>query len=302
MTVRACVSALLAAASLAAGQATAANAAPGREACTALAQRSTADVRVTEAQWQPAGSLPAGPGNAAIAVPEHCLVRLMVNARPSNVPDMGYGIGIEVRLPSQWNGRLLVQGGGGMNGSLLPAVGRVAGFPAAIERGFAVVSTDSGHQGRSAIDSRFGVDQQAKLDFAYQGIERATRESKSVLSQFYGRKADRSYFMGCSTGGREALLAAQRLPLQFDGVVSGNAARDFTRLVTHQIWSLQTVTRISPRDAAGKPDLSRAFSDAQLQAVSAAVLKECDALDGLRDGMINDHAACRFTPKVLVCG
>ncbi len=207
-----------------------------------------------------------------------------------------------MRLPLAWNGRLLVQGGGGMNGSLLPAIGAVAGHTSALERGFATVSTDSGHQGRSSIDSRFGVDQQAKLDFAYQGVERATREAKSVLGAYYGRKAHHSYFMGCSTGGREALLAAQRLPLEFDGVISGNAARNFTRLVSNQIWSLQQVTRIAPRDARGKPDLSRTYTDAQLDAASKAVLAKCDALDGLRDGMINDYKACTFSPKSLVCG
>ena len=274
----------------------------GREACGALMQRSTPDIQVKEAQWQSATPLPAAPGSPAVTAPEHCLVRLMINARPSNLPDMGFGTGVEIRLPRDWNGRLLVQGGGGMNGSLLPAVGRVAGYSSALERGFAVVSTDSGHQGRSALDSRFGVDQQAKLDFAYQAVERATRESKSVLAAYYGRKADHSYFMGCSTGGREALLAAQRLPFEFDGVVSGNAARNFTRVVSNQIWSLQTVTRIAPLDATGHRDLSRAFTDPQLNAVSNAVLEKCDALDGLRDGMINDYKACRFSPKTLVCG
>lgn len=274
----------------------------GAEACTGLRTKSTATLQVKEAQWQMASSQPAGPGAPPLALPEHCLVRLMINARPSNLPDMGYGTGIEIRLPRDWNGRLLVQGGGGMNGSLLPAVGRVAGSPSALERGFAVVSTDSGHQGRSALDSRFAVDQQAKLDFAYQAIERATRESKGMLASFYGRSADHSYFMGCSTGGREALLAAQRLPLEFDGVVSGNAARNFTRLVSNQVWSLQTVTRIAPLDANGHPDPSRAFTDAQLGAVSKAVLDQCDALDGLRDGMINDYKACRFSPQAMICG
>lgn len=273
-----------------------------QEQCSALSKRSTPELQVTMAQWQTGIAAAGAPAGGVSSGPEHCLVRLMINARPSGLPEMGYGTGVELRLPRDWNGRLLVQGGGGMNGSLAPAVGRVGGFPSALERGFAVVSTDGGHQGRSNIDSRFGVDQQAKLDFAYQAIERATREGKTLVGTYYGRKADHSYFMGCSTGGREAMLAAQRLPLEFDGVISGNAARDFTRLVTQQVWSLQQVTRIAPRNDAGQPDLSRAFSDAQLQGVSTAVLQQCDALDGLRDGMINDYQACRFEPKSLSCG
>jgi feruloyl esterase len=226
----------------------------------------------------------------------------MLDARASNLEDMSYGTGIEMRLPANWNHRFLFQGGGGLNGVLLPAVGSVGGFPSALSRGFAVVSTDSGHRGKNSIDSRFGVDQQAKLDFAYQAVARTTREAKSLVQRFYGQKPDYSYYMGCSTGGREAMLAAQRLPLEFDGVVAGNPSYNLTRVAINQIWSLQTVTRIAPKDASGTPDLSRAFSDVQLKAVSNAVLQKCDALDGLRDGMINDFQACHFDPKPMVCG
>ncbi len=128
----------------------------------------------------------------------------------------------------------------------------------ALTRGFEVVSTESGHRGKNAIDSRFGVDQQAKLDFAGQAVARTTQEAKSLLSRFYGKKPEFSYYMGCSTGGREAMLAAQRLPLEFDGVVAGNPSYNLTRIAVNQVWSLQTVTRIAPKgDAAsgGKPDL-----------------------------------------------
>jgi len=108
--------------------------------------------------------------------------------------------------------------------------------------------------------------------------------------------------MGCSTGGREAMLAAQRLPLEFDGVVSGNASFNLTRVAANQVWSLQTVTRIAPRDANGKPQLFAAFTDAQLKAVSDSVLRQCDGLDGLEDGMINDFKKCPFDPASLKCG
>ncbi len=215
---------------------------------------------------------------------------------------MRYGTGIEVRLPEQWNQRLLFQGGGGLNGVLNPAFGNVAGFPSALARGFAVISTDGGHRGRNNIDARFGVDQQAKLDFAYQAVERSTREAKSLLQKFYERKPAYSYFMGCSTGGREAMMAAQRMPIEFDGVVAGNPSFNLTRIAANQVWSLQAVTRIAPRDAAGRPMLYAAFSDVQLRAVSDAVLQRCDALDGLRDGMVNDFQACTFDPRQLVCG
>jgi Tannase and feruloyl esterase len=273
-----------------------------RSACSSLASLSAADFKVQTAEWVGATRLTVGPAGTALEVPDHCLFRVTLDPRPSDLDNMSYGTGIELRLPANWNGRFLFQGGGGLNGVLLPAVGAVGAFPSALARGFAVVSTDSGHRGKNALDSRFGVDQQAKLDFAYQAVARTTVQAKSLIARFYGKQPDRSYYMGCSTGGREAMLAAERLPLEFDGVVAGNPSYNLTRVAVNQIWSLQTVARIAPQDATGKPDLSRAFSDEQLKSISAAVLRECDALDGLRDGMINDFQACRFDPKSMVCG
>jgi len=273
-----------------------------RATCSSLASLSSPAFKVEAAEWVAATRLPAGPAGATVEVPDHCLFRVMIDARPSNVEEMSYGTGIELRLPANWNHRFFFQGGGGLNGVLLPAVGAVGTFPSALARGFAVVSTDSGHRGKSAIDSRFGVDQQAKLDFAYQAVARTTTQAKSLITRFYGQKPDYSYYVGCSTGGREAMLAAQRVPLEFDGVVAGNPSYNLTRVAVNQVWSLQQVTRIAPKDTSGKPDLSRAFSDEQLKAASEAALKQCDALDGLRDGMINDFKACQFDPKSLVCG
>jgi feruloyl esterase len=269
--------------------------------CAALSGLSGPGYDVVTAEWNPSQKLEGRNGAPAAELPPHCLFRVTIGARESGMPDMKYGTGIELRLPANWNQRLLFQGGGGLDGVLLPALGTVGSFPSALARGFAVVSTDSGHRGRNSIDTRFAVDQQAKLDFAYQSLERTTHEAKSLLQRFYGRKADYSYFMGCSTGGREAMMAAQRLPLEFDGVVSGNASFNLTRIAANQVFSLQTVNRIAPRDAQGKPLLHAAFTDAQLKAISEAVLQQCDALDGLRDGMINDYKACKFDPRSRVC-
>jgi hypothetical protein len=276
--------------------------ADSRKACESLAALSTQVFRVDTSQWVTASRQPAGPGGAASEVPAHCLFRVTMDPRPSGMENMSYGTGIELRLPQNWNGRLMFQGGGGLDGMLTPALGSVTGFPSALARGFAVVSTDGGHRGRNNVDARFAVDQQAKLDFAYQAVQRTTREAKSLINRYYGRKPDYSYFMGCSTGGREAMMAAQRLPLEFDGVVSGNASFNLTRVAANQIWSLQTVTKVAPKDANGKPKLSEAFTDAQLKAVSTTVLKHCDGLDGIEDGMINDFKACRFDPASLRCG
>lgn len=263
-----------------------------RASCEALAKLDTPAHKVDAAEWVA----------ATPAEPEHCLFRVTLDPRASNQADLRFGIGIELRLPAKWNGRLLFQGGGGLDGVLNPAFGAVNGFPAALARGFAVLSTDGGHRGRNSIDARFAVDQQARLDFAYQAVERSTREAKGLLASVYGRKPDHTYFMGCSTGGREALMAAQRLPFEFDGVVAGNASYNLTRIALNQAFSLQAITRIAPRDASGKPDLPRTYTDAQLKGVADAVLKRCDALDGLADGIINDRRSCRFDPAEQVCG
>jgi hypothetical protein len=274
----------------------------GAAACTALAAESTPDYRIDTAEWIAAGPVQMGPPGNTVDLPAHCLFRATLGARPSDIEDVSFGTGIEVRLPQDWNGRLLVQGGGGLNGVLNAALGNVSGAPSALQRGFAVVSNDGGHRGRNNIDSRFAADQQAKLDFAYQAVERATRETKALLDRYYGRAPDYSYFMGCSTGGREGMMAAERMPLEFDGIVAGNPSWNLTRVAMNQVWSLQTVNRIAPRDASGNALLHEAFSDAQLQAVSAGVVAKCDALDGLADGMINDFQACTFDPAQLQCG
>lgn len=275
---------------------------PGEARCQALRQLSAPGYQVDLAEWVEATPASAAQPGSVTGIPAHCLFRATLEARPSGIEGMQYGTGIELRLPANWNHRLLFQGGGGLNGVLLPAMGNVSGFASALARGFAVVSTDGGHRGRNNIDTRFGVDQQAKLDFAYQAVARSNRESRNLLQRFYGSKPDYAYFMGCSTGGREAMMAAQRLPLEFDGVVAGNPSFNLTRVAVNQAWSLQTVTRLAPRDQAGKPLMHLAFSDAQLKGIAEAVLLQCDALDGLSDGMINDYQACKFDPRNRVCG
>ena len=279
--------------------------AESRTACVALTALDAPRFRVDLAEWVDAsagGPAPGGRGPARAAAPAHCLLQITLDARPSQIEGVtALGIGIELRLPLEWNGRFLFQGGGGLNGSLNPAIGNVSGAPSALARGFSVVSTDSGHRG-SMVDSRFAADQQAKLDFAYQAVQRTTYEAKDIISEYYGNDPEYSYYMGCSTGGREAMLAAQRLPLEFDGVVAGDPAFNLTRIAANQVYSLQTVTSIAPVGPDGTRDLSQAFTDPQLQAVADAVTAECDALDGLADGMINDFEACDFDPASLQCG
>jgi feruloyl esterase len=133
--------------------------------------------------------------------------------RRAGAAGVTYGTRFALALPENWNGRFLFQGGGGLNGSVQPPFGgSAAGGNSGLARGFAVVSTDTGHQGRGGFDGSFRQDQQASLDFAYVAVGRVAEVAKRIIAQHYGKPPDRSYFMGCSTGGREGMLMAQRYP------------------------------------------------------------------------------------------
>lgn len=294
------------------GQAAVPVLAQGRS-CGELAALARPDLRLSRAEAVPAGTLPAeNPGRAALtgeararsALPAHCLVEGTINPR-AGAGGQEFGVGFQLRVPDGWNGRFLFQGGGGLDGVLGEAVGAVpvagALSPPALVRGYAVASTDSGHRGRDNGDASFGLDQQARLDFAYAAIGEVSREARALVAARHGRAPERAYFMGCSNGGRSAMMAAQRFPTQFDGIVAGAPAFRLTRAAVAQIWDLQAFLRAAPRDAEGRPVLAAALSDGDLRLVADAVLRACDATDGLADGSIEAMAACRFDPAVLRC-
>jgi len=276
--------------------------APAR--CAQLAALQLPELVVEEASWVPAGSVNVGPGNAGtpLSLPAHCLFRATLAPRTS-AAGQHLGIGIELRLPAQWNQRFLFQGGGGLDGVLGPSYGLVSGthFPPALSRGFAVVATDGGHRSGSMIDPHFALDQQARIDYAYNALDRTTQLAKVLIRRFYGQPASHSYFVGCSNGGRQAMVVAERLPLQFDGIVAGDPSFRLTRTNIAEAWNEIVLAKAAPRDPAGRPIISQALTEADLKLVSTAVLERCDALDGLADGMINDFKACHFDPAVLTC-
>jgi pimeloyl-ACP methyl ester carboxylesterase len=164
-----------------------------------------------------------------------------------------------------------------------------------------VASTDTGHQGRGGFDASFMQDQQANLDFAYAAIGRVAEIAKRIVAQHYGKAAERSYFAGCSTGGREAMLMAQRYPAHFDGVVSGAPAMRTSFSGIGDRWVAATLNEIAPKNAQGLPVTRDALSDADKKTVIDGILNACDAADGIKDGMVFNRQACRFDPKTLVC-
>ena len=267
--------------------------------CEALAEHARSDIIFETAELVAADPAPA---ENREPLSEHCLVRGVLDPR-LGADGARYGIGFELRMPTAWNGRFAFQGGGGMDGVLNPALGDIFGtlMPSALARGFAVASTDGGHRGRTMADASFGIDQQARLDYAFNALDRVTLQARELIARYYGARPTRSYLLGCSNGGRQGLLAAQRYPRHFDGIVAGDPAFKLTQIAMDQAWNVQVIARIAPQDESGRPILARAFSDADLRLVADAVLRRCDGLDGLADGMINDWRACGFDPGELAC-
>lgn len=280
----------------------------GPAACRALAAMVLANAKITSASWVAAGTpIIAGLTRQRMTnQPAHCLVRGEVGHHIGR-DGQAYGDRFELRLPLAWNGRFLFQGGGGLDGILLPALGLVseaphARLPGALARGFAVTSTDGGHEQSSLKGpGDFGADPRALADYEYDSTRVVAVAALALTKAYYRRAPSRTYFLGCSNGGREGMIAAQRYPTLFDGVVAGSPAFDLTRAMVAEAWNTEAIAAIAPRDATGRPDLARALSDADLRLLANAVLAHCDEEDGARDGMIGNPAACHFDPAVLSC-
>ena len=259
--------------------------------CADLAGMATAD-KVVVTSAQPEAPTPTLPG--------HCIVR--GSANPHDGADHShFAIGFEVRLPDRWSGRFLFQGGGGNDGAVAPAIGANtgAGSPPALAHGFAVATTDGGHSGRTAAS--FGFDHQARVDHAFNAYDKTTVIARALMRLYYGRDPDWSYVIGCSGGGRQAMMFSQRFPAYFDGVVAcAPAMRVSSGATISAAWESKLYRAVAPV-ADGAPVLSQAFSNDDLRLVSRAILNACDARDGAVDGAIDDYRDCTFDPKVLLC-
>jgi hypothetical protein len=271
--------------------------------CAALATLSPPDTEITAAEPVAAGTLAPG-GTDGSTLPAYCRVTGVIDRR-IGTGGVEFGIGFELRLPDGWNRRFFFQGGAGSDGIIFPPIGYVQGLAgamgadaSALSRHFAVVATDAGHRG---FDPIFGVDEQARIDFAYRAVDVVTQRAKEILTRYYGRPVKRSYFVGCSGGGRQAMLATQRFPEHFDGVVAASPAFDLSRVVVGATWDTLAFDAIAPSDGAGGRVLAAALSDDDLALLASGVLAACDPLDGLRDGIVAAPSACRFDPATLAC-
>ncbi|HEX2547895.1 MAG TPA: tannase/feruloyl esterase family alpha/beta hydrolase [Ramlibacter sp.] len=255
--------------------------------CAALAGKiSFPNTTITATNSIAAGALKV----AGQDVPAHCQVQGSMFQRVSPVDGRNYAIGFEMRLPLAWNGRFFYQANGGIDGSIGTATGPVGGggpLNNALNMGFAVISSDAGHVG--SLGPLFGLDPQARLDYGYQAAQKLTPMAKNVIQAAYGKGPDRSYFGGCSNGGRHAMVAAERMGDQYDGFLVGNPGFRLPLAAIANMAGAQTYASLATNPA----DIGTGFTQAERTLVSNTVLARCDALDGAADGLVQDTAACQ---------
>ena len=260
-------------------------AAAAASTCESLASLKLPNTTITLAQTVGTGSFapPAGRQGRGAAIyaelPSFC--RVAATLAPSSDSD----IKVEVWLPlSRWNGKFQAVGNGGWAGTIsYPALAQ------AVAAGYATASTDTGHTGNNGS---FALGHPEKLiDFGYRAVHEMTVQAKAVVSAYYGTSPTLSFWNGCSLGGRQGITEAQRYPADFDAIVAGAPAVNAIYLHAARVAINQIVHR-SP-DSYIPPD--------KYPAIHEAALTACDALDGVKDGVIDTPARCKFDPKVLAC-
>jgi feruloyl esterase len=249
-------------------------------ACDSLAALTLADAKITSAATVGAGEFAPPPGSAAAyrKLPAFCRVAMTLT------PTADSDIKVEVWLPmDDWNGKFEAVGNGGWAGSI-----SYSALAAGVLRGYATSSTDTGHAGGGA---GFALGHPEKLiDYAWRSEHEMVLKAKVLIAKFYGRSPKYSYWNGCSAGGKQGLKEAQRFPDDFDGIVAGAPAANWTGRATQSMWIAQAVR--APGAALGT---------AEFALLHRAVMETCDAQDGVKDGVLENPRRCTFDPAVLVC-
>ena len=257
--------------------------------CEALAKLALPHTTITLAQPVAAGKFtpppqagpPIGPPPSYASLPAFC--RVAMDAQPTGDSHILF----EVWMPAAgWNGKFLAVGNGGYSGAI--------GYAAMIDplsRGYATASTDTGHEGPGDNASFAHGHPEKWIDFSYRAVHEMTVQSKAIIDAYYGDAPKLAYWDGCSTGGRQGLMEAQRYPADYNGIIAGAPANAMTHLAAQQIWMMRAIyaspASFLPAD--------------KIALLHAAVLKACDALDGVQDGVLEDPRRCRFDPKMIEC-
>ena len=226
--------------------------------CTSLSSLTNFQFSVVEAHMEPLSE----------GAPEHCRVYGRI------LPDIRFA----VYLPSDWNGRLSMLGNGGWAGSIPEG-----GMRSALRDGSVSVGTDTGHDSRREPRGSFTLDRKKVIDFAYRSVHLTVEAAKQITIAYYPSPIRYSYFVGCSTGGRQALTEAQRFPADFDGILVGAPVLDYVGESLYFGWEARIMERA-------------AISVEQLEVLAVAVYEKCDGSDGVEDGVIENPPACGFDP------
>jgi feruloyl esterase len=258
--------------------------APSAESCASLARQPLPGTKITAAEAIRTGSFtPAGSTNAIGNLPPFCRVAGVI------APTSESQIVFEVWLPlDHWNGKFAGVGNGGWAGVI--SFGPLADQ---LRRGYATASTNTGHEASPGTNAaKFAFDKPEQLiDFAYRAHHETAMQAKALVQAFYSKPPERSYFIGCSSGGYEGLMSAQRFPTDYDGIVAGMPANNWTRLMAGDF----DATLALLTDPASQLTLPA------LGVLHRGALAACDASDGVSDGVIGDPQRCRFDPLTLVC-
>ncbi len=280
--------------------------------CSSLSGFTFANTTITAATPMAAGAVTSNADGVPLALPAHCVVTGQMYPR-TGIDGKPYAIMFEMRLPNTWNGRFFHQVNGGNDGSISSdgtrAFGRkTGGSPGSngLIEGFAVLSSDAGHEsdpsypvdpgtGFNIRGQVFALDPQARQDYGYQAVGKLTPMAKSMIAAAYGRGPDRSYKVGCSNGGRHAMVAAARYAADYDGMVAGDPGFSLPRANVAEQWDSQILMSIaqSTDPVTNRPAIWSAFSTADLGYLRGRILAKCDALDGVTDGMVSDLKACQ---------
>lgn len=193
-------------------------------------------------------------------------------------------IAFEVSLPDKWNGRFYMIGNGGLAGEAMDDAGRVSQRNGALKLGFAFAQTNTGHDSRKEPSGSFILSNPQKaIDYAYRAVHLTAVTTKDITKQYYGKAVSRSYWNSCSNGGRQGLIEAQRFPEDFDGIVANAPWVDQTGFTIGAMWNQKAL-------------VDSGVTPAKLALVGDKVMAKCDAIDGLKDGLIDDPRKCNFDP------
>lgn len=237
------------------------------QACKALKGKSVGGASVTDASMVPATSTD----------PTYCKVSALISPQ----------LVMQVQLPDTWNGKLLYAGGGGYDGSIQNYIWSGSEV---LKSGYAIVQSNGGHIGTSAVDTSFASDPYLAYLFGSGSVPTTAAAAKEMLHLVYGKEPEQSYYEGCSNGGREGLMAIQRNPDLFNGVIVRAPAYGWT-----------SVMGAFSRNAKAIAAPGAAFTPGKLSLVAKAIRDKCDAADGIIDGVVSNQAACNFDPTVLRC-